>query len=99
MSGFVVLAEFQAKPGCLDAFLALARADAEGSLRSEPGCRRFDVTLLEDGEGRVLFYEIYDDRAAFEAHLQTPHLARFRDGFPALADQLPVRFASLQPPG
>lgn len=97
MTGFVVLAEFQVKPGCLDAFLRLAREDASHSLRDEPGCRRFDVTLLHAVENRVLFYEIYDDRAAFDAHLATPHLARFREGFPALAEQLPVRFASLQP--
>lgn len=97
MSCFVVLAEFQVKPGCLEAFLALAREDASHSVRDEPGCRRFDVTVLEGGQDRVLFYEIYDDRAAFDAHLTTPHLARFRAGFPALAEQLPVRFATLQP--
>lgn len=97
MSGFVVIAEFQVRPDCLDAFLALARDDARQSLLTEPGCRRFDVTVAEGGDGRVLFYEIYDDRAAFDAHLGTPHLARFREGFPALAEQLPVRFASLQP--
>lgn len=97
MSGFVVLAEFQVKPGCLDAFLSLAREDARQSLLTEPGCRRFDVVVVEGGDGRALFYEIYDDRAAFDAHLGTLHLARFRAGFPALAEQLPVRFASLQP--
>ena len=26
-----------------------------------------------------VFYEVYDDRAAFEAHLQTPHFFRWRD--------------------
>ena len=97
MSGYVVIAEFQVKPGCMDKFLALAREDASHSLRDEPGCRRFDVTVIAGAPDRVLFYEIYDDRAAFEAHLGTPHLARFRAGFPALADPLPVRFATLQP--
>lgn len=97
MSGFVVIAEFRVKPGCMDAFLALARDDARHSVQDEPGCRRFDVTLPQDAEGAVLFYEIYDDRAAFDAHLLTPHLASFREGFPALAEQLPVRFATLQP--
>lgn len=97
MSGFVVLAEFQVKPGCLDAFLALAREDARQSLLTEPGCRRFDVAVAEGEDGYVIFYEVYDDRAAFDAHLGTPHLARFREGYPALAEQLPVRFASLKP--
>jgi autoinducer 2-degrading protein len=26
-----------------------------------------------------VFYEVYDDRAAFDAHLQTPHFFRWRD--------------------
>lgn len=40
-----------------------------------------------------MFYEVYDDRAAFDAHLQTAHLARFRAGFPALiVAERPVRF-------
>ncbi len=96
MSGFCVIPEFRVKPGCLDAFLALAREDARQSLATEPGCRRFDVTVLEGAPGHVLFYEVYDDRAAFDAHLATPHLARFREGFPALVEEaLPVRFAAL----
>jgi len=26
-----------------------------------------------------VFYEVYDDCAAFDAHLQTPHFFRWRD--------------------
>ena len=35
---------------------------------------------VERAAGRVLLYEVYDDEAAFEAHLKTPHLAAFRAG-------------------
>ena len=28
---------------------------------------------------RVLLYEVYDSAAAFDAHLETPHLKTFRD--------------------
>ena len=31
-----------------------------------------------------MLYEVYDDEAAFDAHLQTPHLRAFRDGIEAL---------------
>ena len=97
MSGFVVIAEFVVRPGCLDAFLALAEDDAAHSLADEPGCRRFDVVVPEAEPGHVVFYEVYDDRAAFDAHLGTPHLARFRAGFPALIEaERPVRFAALR---
>ncbi|TNC07693.1 antibiotic biosynthesis monooxygenase [Methylobacterium terricola] len=90
---FVVIAEFRVKPGSLDAFLALAHDDARSSVADEPGCRAFDVAVSESDPQAVVFYEVYDDRAAFDAHLETPHLARFRDGFPALiAEERPVRF-------
>jgi quinol monooxygenase YgiN len=92
---FVVIPEFVIKPDCIDAFLALAQDDASHSLADEPGCRQFDVVQMQETPHHVLFYEVYDSPAAFEAHLQTPHLARFREGFPALVvEQCPVRFAS-----
>jgi quinol monooxygenase YgiN len=81
-AAFVVIPEFVVKPDCMDAFLALALDDASLSVADEPGCRQFDVVQMEGAPHHVLFYEVYDSRAAFEAHLQTPQLARFREGSP-----------------
>ncbi|NTJ41043.1 antibiotic biosynthesis monooxygenase [Agrobacterium larrymoorei] len=92
-SAFVVIAEFQVKPGQLDAFLEAAKDDADHSVADEPGCYQFDVIRLEGSDDVVTFYEVYDSRAAFDAHLETPHLARFREAFPPLvAEERPVRF-------
>ena len=98
-SAFVVIAEFEVKPGSLDVFLEAARDDATCSVRDEPGCRQFDI-VIPDGAGcNVVFYEIYDSRAAFSRHLETPHLERFRRSFPALiVRELPVRFAHRDTP-
>jgi len=91
---FVVIAEFEVKPDHLAAFLDLAMEDARLSVSNEPGCRQFDVVVPSNGAPSVVFYEVYEDRSAFDAHLQTPHLARFRAGFPALISaECPVRFA------
>jgi quinol monooxygenase YgiN len=96
-AAFVVIPEFVVKPDRIGAFLALAREDASRSLADEPGCRQFDIVQMEGAPHHVLFYEVYDSQAAFEAHLRTPHLARFREGFPPLAsEERPVRFASLR---
>ncbi|GGH24040.1 antibiotic biosynthesis monooxygenase [Alsobacter metallidurans] len=95
---FVVIAEFRVKPERLDAFLEVAADDAAHSVADEPGCWRFDV-VVPDGGATVIFYEIYHDRAAFDAHLLTPHLQRFREAFPPLIEaELPVRFGLLQNP-
>ncbi|MET3356582.1 UNVERIFIED_ORG: quinol monooxygenase YgiN [Xanthobacter viscosus] len=93
---FVVIAEFDVEPARLADFLAVARDDAAHSVVDEPGCQQFEVTVLE-GASTVVFFEVYDDRAAFDAHLETPHLARFRDAFPALIRSEPtVRFGALR---
>jgi quinol monooxygenase YgiN len=93
-AAFVVIAEFEVKSTRLADFLALAHDDAAHSVADEAGCRQFDVVSFP-GSPRVLFYEVYDDREAFDLHLETPHLARFRAGFPACIErELPVRFGS-----
>src|SRR5215213_8342810 len=81
---FVVIAEFAVKPERLGEFLALAADDARCSTADEPGCRQFDVVSPQVDPNTVLFYEVYDSPEAFRAHLETPHLARFREGFPGL---------------
>jgi quinol monooxygenase YgiN len=86
-AAYVVIPEFVVKPGCLDAFLALAMDDANSSVADEPGCRQFDVVQVEGKLDHVIFYEVYDSRAAFEEHLKTPHFARFKDGFPVLVNE------------
>jgi quinol monooxygenase YgiN len=76
---FVVLPRFTVEEGHLAAFLAAARADAEASVAQEPGCLQFDVVVdRSSSPSEVVFYEVYTDRAAFEAHLQTSHLEAFR---------------------
>jgi len=76
---FVVLVEFAVRPGAGGRFKELVLENAAASVRDEPGCQRFDV-LLDRGESpdRITLYEIYDDEAAFEAHLKTPHFAIFK---------------------
>jgi quinol monooxygenase YgiN len=96
---YVVIPEFKVKPGCMADFLAAAADDARHSVADEPGCRQFDVIRPEGSNDLVAFYEVYDSRAAFEAHLATAHLARFRAAFPPLViEERPVRFAERQFP-
>ena len=91
---FVVIPEFQVKPGRMEDFLEAAAADARHSLEDEPGCLQFDVVRSESETDRVVFYEVYESRAAFDAHLETSHLARFREAFPPLiVAEKPVCFA------
>jgi quinol monooxygenase YgiN len=77
VTGFVVMVEFLLKPGTRADFRKLMDANARDSAKLEPGCRRFDV-LEPQGEGdRILLYEIYDDRAAFDVHARSAHYLLF----------------------
>ena len=77
MTRFVIVVEFRIKPGEMAAFRRLMDENARASVRDEGGCRRFDVLENRKDAERILLYEIYDDRAAFDAHLKTPHFATF----------------------
>jgi autoinducer 2-degrading protein len=80
MDGLVILVRFQLADGQREAFLERVTQNAATSVAREPGCRRFDVlTDMETPANEVLLYEIYDDAAAFDAHLQAPHFTEFRD--------------------
>ena len=88
---FVIVAEFEVKPEAIDAFLAAAVADASASVANEPGCRQFDVTRSSEQPNRVLLYEVYHSAAAFDAHLEMPHLQTFRERIEPLVVSRQVR--------
>lgn len=73
---YVVTVLFEMDPAGADAFRAAILENAETSLREEAGCHRFDVSFSDDGL-QCFLYELYTDRAAFEAHLRAPHFVSF----------------------
>ena len=89
---FVVVAAFELDPADQDRFLVLAREDAVSSVEREPGCHQFDVCVDPEKNGSVLFYEVYDDLAAFEDHKRTQHFKVFDDGSRPLIIRSEVRF-------
>jgi quinol monooxygenase YgiN len=77
MADYAIIVEFKLKPNTRSLFRRLVDANAMATLGTEPGCRRFDVLEPEGEDDRVVLYEIYRDRSAFEHHLGTPHFAAF----------------------
>jgi (4S)-4-hydroxy-5-phosphonooxypentane-2,3-dione isomerase len=71
------MVDFRLKPHCQTEFRRLIDENARASVRDEPGCRQFDVLEPTKEKDRVVLYEIYDDRAAFELHLKSAHFASF----------------------
>ena len=74
---YVVTVEFKVRPEFLGQFLPEMIANARASATTETGCRQFDVCTDPQDTSRIFLYELYDDRAAFEAHLATAHFKEF----------------------
>lgn len=74
---FAVTVSFTIKPDRRDAFMQAMLTNAAASKELEPGCHQFDVCTDADSPDEVFLYELYEDSAAFEAHLQTDHFAVF----------------------
>lgn len=72
-----VCVTFDLKPGHSEAFMTLMQAQAKNSLGLEPGCHHFDVCTRGDVDDQVFLYELYTDRAAFNAHLASEHFLTF----------------------
>jgi autoinducer 2-degrading protein len=95
VSGYVILVDFRLAPGARPAFRRAIDANALASCDLEPGCRRFDVLEPEGEPDRVLLYEIYDSRRAFDEHLKAPHLAKFEAQSAGLVRQKTVTACNL----
>ena len=77
---YVVSVEFVVQPEHAAAFRREVIANARVSRDTEPGCRQFDVCAMPDDPATIFLYEVYADRAAFDAHLATSHFRSFRCG-------------------
>ncbi len=71
---YAVTVTFHIRPARMEEFLALMTTNARTSRENEPGCLQFDICRSDN---RVFLYELYDDRAAFDAHLASTHFKAF----------------------
>jgi quinol monooxygenase YgiN len=94
--GLAVSAIWEAKPGEADA-IANILAQLGTKARQEPSVHLFLVHRNISNPGQFLFYELFEDEAAFMAHQQTPH---FKDlvleqGLPRLSKRERTQYALL----
>lgn len=68
-----LIVQFRIKPAHVEDFALAITENARISRETEIGCRLFDVCRDPADASSFLLYELYDDDAAIEAHLATPH--------------------------
>ena len=68
---------FEIKPDRIADFRKAMLVQARNSLEKESGCRQFDVCFDPKDDKKVFLYEVYDDKAAWDAHLASDHFKSF----------------------
>ena len=74
---FAIFVTINVKEEHLGEFTQASFGDAQGACRDEPGCFRFDINQDADLPTRFYLYEVYRDEAAFQDHIETPHLKKW----------------------
>lgn len=74
---FGLVVTFTLKPGASAAFDALVEETSLKIKADEPGTLIYTCHRVHDRPDQRVFYELYADRAAFDAHEEQPHVVRF----------------------
>jgi len=75
---YVITVEFEIAADHLEAFRPQMLLQARNSL-TEVGCQQFDVCFSPDEPTKCFLYEKYDDRAAFDLHLEADYFREFSE--------------------
>jgi quinol monooxygenase YgiN len=98
MSKFVLAVHLEIKADAVERFMPLALENAKATREIEPGCRQFDVVVDPKDPTKVMFYEVYDSEAAFEAHQRTPHFKKYIEtALPHLASRTRAAYMRVAP--
>ena len=72
------------------------RTLVEGVQANEPGALAYIFHRSQDDPSEIVFFEIYTDDAAFQAHRQTPHMAEHGSSFADLFDAPKTKIEQLE---
>ncbi len=73
-----LIATLTIKPGSLAAVTEAVHPCLEAT-RAEAGCISYDLHVDVSDDTRLVFVERWENRAALDAHFQTPHLQAWRE--------------------
>ena len=76
----VRIAEIEVDPDQLDAYCAFLTEEIAASIAHEPGVLMLHAAALRDMPHHIRILEVYASRAAYEAHIETPHFRKYKTG-------------------
>jgi quinol monooxygenase YgiN len=75
---YVQIAEIEIDPVHLEDYKAAVREHIETAIRVEPGVLVLYSVFEKDNPTRVRVFEIYASTEAYRAHLEAPHLKKYK---------------------
>jgi quinol monooxygenase YgiN len=72
------LSEIEVEASWLSEYLPILREEAVASVRLEPGVIAIFPMQQQESPTQIRVLEVYATRAAYEAHLQTPHFKHYK---------------------
>ena len=76
----VRIAQLEIDPEQLQAYLGFLKEEIEASIRLEPGVIMLHATARKDAPHLIQLLEVYASRAAYEAHVTSPHFLKYKTG-------------------
>ncbi|WP_320200219.1 putative quinol monooxygenase [Agrobacterium sp. rho-13.3] len=76
----VRMAEIEIDPVYLEAYQRLLAEEIEISVNIEEGVLALNAVAIKGYPEKIRILEVYASRAAYEAHLQTPHFLKYKAG-------------------
>ena len=94
--GLLVVAQWEAREGQADRVADILSRFLPAA-QSEPGAKLFLISRAKDNPAQFLFYELFEDEAAFAEHQQTEHFKTLilGEGVPRLTKRERVQYAVL----
>lgn len=90
-----VIARMKFKDGKEEEALSKVKTMAEAVAANEPGALAYLVHRNQDDPSEIVFFEFYEDDAAFETHGQTAHMAAMRENFVEIFDPATLKIERL----
>lgn len=76
---YAIFVTMQLKAGMGETFRPHILKNAAATQKEEPDNHNFTVMVSEEDPDRYHFYEVYTDKAALEAHRETPHFKAYSE--------------------
>jgi (4S)-4-hydroxy-5-phosphonooxypentane-2,3-dione isomerase len=74
---FINAVDLDIVPAQFDAFMAAAKVNGAAT-PNDPGAHEFNIVVSQKDPHHVLFYEVYDNAAALDAHRATDHFKTYQ---------------------